>query len=513
MHASVVLSGPPGAGKTTVGRLAAERLDAPFVDLDALIEEGTGRSPGRLIREEGETAFRQAEADALARLSLGRCVLALGGGTLTTREGRRQARIRGPLVGLVAPEKVLRERHGTVDRPLSDSGLSALLKGRALDYASVDVELGTEAPAEEVANRVAGLARAVHFVEAPVGERRSRVLIGEGLERAPAGAVASLRPTAPVLVVVDEGIPEDARARLIGPIASVTRTIVHPVPGGEPVKTFATLEQTLAAALAAGCSRHSVVVGIGGGATCDLTGLVAALLGRGAPLILVPSTLLAQVDASVGGKCALNMASGRNLVGAFHPAEDVFADPGLLTTLPPEEQRSGLAELVKMAILGDAELFEALVQDGAVTPARIARSVELKAAVVRADPFETDQRRLLNLGHTLGHALEAASQYTLKHGEAVAIGTAAVVRFGREKGWTAPEDAARILKGLDALGLPTAVSDRGLLARAEPFIGSDKKRSGSTVGLVVVRRLAEASVETISLEEAKQGLVRHGGNS
>ena len=512
MHASVVLSGPPGAGKTTIGRLAADRLGAPFVDLDQRIEADTGRAPGRLIREDGEAAFRRAEADTLARLAPGPCVLALGGGTLTTPEGRRGARERGPVVGLVAPEATLRDRHGTVDRPLSDEGLSTLLQTRALDYASVDVELEAEASPDAVADRVADLARSVHFLEAQVGERRSRVLIGDDLSRAPAGAVASLRPTAPVLVVVDEGIPEAARARIVGPIEAVARTVVHPVPGGEPVKTFAVLEETLAAALAAGCSRQSVVVGIGGGATCDLTGLVAALLGRGAPLVLVPSTLLAQVDASVGGKCALNMAAGRNLVGAFHPAEDVLADVSLLASLSDGEHRSGLAELAKMAILGDAGLFDALVRDGAATSARIARSIALKAEIVREDPFEHDRRRLLNLGHTLGHALEAASEYRLKHGEAVAVGTAAVVRFGRARGWTAPDDAARILKGLETLGLPT-VADRSLLARAEPFIGADKKRTGGTVGLVVVRRLAEVTVETISLEEAQRGLIRHGENT
>ena len=512
MHASVVLSGPPGVGKTTAGRLAAERLGVWFVDLDQRIEVATGRAPGQLIREDGEAAFRRAEAEALARLAPEPCVLALGGGTLTTPEGRRGARDRGPLVGLVADEATLRARHGTVDRPLSDDGVSALLRTRALDYASVDVELETEVPPEVVADRIVRLARSVHFLEAVVGEQRSRVLVGDDLRRAPAGAVASLRPTAPVLVVVDEGIPEEARARIVAPIASVARTVVHGVPGGEPVKTFAVLEQTLAAALAAGCGRQSVVVGIGGGATCDLTGLVAALLGRGAPLILVPSTLLAQVDASVGGKCALNMAAGRNLVGAFHPATDVLADVGLLASLSDEEHRSGLAELAKMAILGDAALFDALVRDGKATSDRIARSIELKAEIVREDPFERDRRRLLNLGHTLGHALEAASQYRLKHGEAVAIGTAAVVRFGRARGWTAPDDAARVVRGLEALGLPTT-ADRALLARAEPFIGADKKRLGGTLGLVVVRRLAEAAIETISLEEAKHGLIRHGENT
>lgn len=512
MHASVVLSGPPGSGKTTVGRLAAARLGAPFVDLDQRVEVDTGRAPGQLIREDGEAAFRRVEAEALARLAPDPCVLALGGGTLTTPEGRRYARDRGPLVGLVAPETTLRDRHGGVDRPLSDGGLSSLLRTRALDYASVDVELVAEAPPEAVAERVAELARSVHFLEAQVGERRTRVLVGADLHRAPAGAVASLRPTAPVLIIVDEGIPEEVHARFVAPVEGVARTVVHRVPGGEPVKTFAELERTLAVALAAGCSRQSVVVGIGGGATCDLAGLVAALLGRGAPLVLVPSTLLAQVDASVGGKCALNMAAGRNLVGAFHPARDVLADVRLLASLSDAEHRSGLAELAKMAVLGDAALFDALAQDGAATPDRIARSIELKAEIVREDPFERDRRRLLNLGHTLGHALETASQYRLKHGEAVAIGTAAVVRFGRARGWTAPDDAAHILKGLDALGLPT-VADRSLLDRAAPFIGADKKRSGSTVGLVVVRRLAEVTVETISLEEAKRGLVRHGENT
>jgi 3-dehydroquinate synthase len=230
-------------------------------------------------------------------------------------------------------------------------------------------------------------------------------------------------------------------------------------------------------------------------------------------LVLAPSTLLAQVDASVGGKSAVNMAAGRNLVGAFHPAHDVIADVDLLASLPPEEFGSGLAELVKIAIISDASLFDEIVRRGGrpLTGSDIARAIRSKAAIVGRDPYERGERKLLNLGHTLGHALESASDFSLRHGEAVAIGIAAICRYSAFRGWMSEDQKRAIISGLSALGLPVH-ADPELLSRSSAFLSKDKKGDATAVDLIVVHELGKVSMKRVSWNEIDD-LVRFGGRS
>lgn len=509
---ALVLAGPPGVGKTSVGRAVAAARGGHAVDLDALVSRRAGRTPAELIRGEGEAALRREEAAALAELPP-EGVIALGGGTLTTFAGRAAARAAGLVVGLSASPETLQARLQSSgdERPLLAEGLSTLLTRRRRAYASVDKQVDAEGPVEAVASRVLAEAEGVHRLEARVGDAVTRVLVGRGLGAAVAGAIAHLEPTRPVLALLDAGVPEATRRRLLAPVEALFDVVTRVVPGGEVVKTWAVAGEVLDAALAAGCGRQSVVLAVGGGATCDLAGLVAHLLGRGAALVLAPTTLLAQVDASVGGKCAVNMAAGRNLVGAFHPATDVVADLDTLTSLSPAEHRSGLAELLKMGVIGDAALFARVAAGAPVGPAEVARAVALKAAIVAQDPFEGGLRRVLNLGHTLGHALETASGHQLRHGEAVAIGMAAVARLSAARGWARGEDAQEIVDGLARVGLPTSAHP-SLLSAAGDFIGADKKSAAGQVALVAIERLASVVVQTLSLDEVREGLLRYGGD-
>lgn len=510
--ARLVLAGPPGVGKTTVGRAAAARLDAPALDLDALVEARAGRSPADVIRDDGEATFRTLEAETLETFRQD-AVLSLGGGTLTTSRGRAAARRLGPVVGLEAPVETLQARlqgPGEPDRPLLAGGLEDLLARRKLAYAAVDRRVDAGGDMDRVADEVSTAATSVRLCFAEVGDTTSRVVVGRDLAPAIAGALAHLAPKRPVLAIVDTGIPESARRDILSRVQALLPTHVVEVPGGEPVKQWAVAGQVLESALAAGCGRQSAVLGLGGGATCDLAGLVAHLIGRGAPLVLAPSTLLAQVDASVGGKCAVNMEAGRNLAGAFHPATDVVADLDLLESLPAEEYRSGLAELLKIGAIADAALFDAVVEAGRADIEHIARAVTLKAEVVRADPYESGVRKTLNLGHTLGHALEAASGFTMRHGEAVAMGLAAVARYSVTEGWARESEARRLVRGLEAVGLPISAPEP-LLARAGDHIGADKKSAGDEVALVRFHEVGRVSVQTRPLAEARAGLVRHGG--
>ncbi len=511
----IVLAGPPGAGKSTVAALLASRLGTRAEDLDALVEARAGRAPGAIIRAEGERRFRELEMEALDHIGPDAGVLALGGGTLTTAEGVRRARAAGLVVGLRAPAGSLSARlAGGPDRPLlpgrSPAELDALLEARRLAYASVDAEVDASTAPAAVTERVVERAGEVELFEAQVGEDRTRVLVGRDLDAAVVGAVVAERPSRPVLALTDAGVPAARRAALLDRLRAAVDVVEVALPGGEAVKTWGVLGDTLEAALAAGCGRQSVVLGLGGGAVCDLAGLTAALLGRGAPLVLAPTTLLAQVDASIGGKCAVNARAGRNLVGAFAPARSVVVDLDQLESLDPREYRSGLAELLKIGVIADPALFDAAVARRGADVAMVARALRLKADIVGRDPFERGERKQLNLGHTLGHALESASAFTLRHGEAVAIGLAAVARLCTERGGLEAGARDRLVAGLERVGLPTS-APADLLERARPFLGADKKAGREHVDLVVIRSLGETAVETLAWREVEADLVRFGG--
>ncbi len=517
MSPSLVLSGPPGVGKSTLVSAVAKRLGLSAVDLDVLVKTRTSRTPAEIIREDGESAFRQIEVEALRSLDERPKVVALGGGTLTTREGRKAARMAGPVVGLSGSLALLRthlENDGS-DRPLlsasedGSSKLEALLAERKTSYAAVDRQVEVVGDQNSVVDRVVAAAQDLDVIPVEVGASQSRVLVGAGLEEALAGAVADTMPTRPVIAILDEGVPAEARARYLEPVQALFPTTVIGVPGGEAVKTWSSLGRILEQALEAGGGRQSTVIGLGGGATCDLAGLVASLLARGAPLVLVPSTLLAQVDASVGGKCAVNAKAGRNLIGAFHAAAHVIADTDLLKSLPEEEMRSGLAELVKIAIIRDGALFDALVDAPGVTSSQIASGIRHKAAIVGSDPFEAGPRKLLNLGHTLGHCLEAASNYGMRHGEAVAIGIAAMARWSAQQGWTTEAEAVRIVDGLQKLGLPTG-ADRALLGGSASHLRHDKKGTDRATDLIGIQRVGKTFIRRVSLGEVAGGLISCG---
>lgn len=514
---TIVLAGPPGVGKSTVARALGARRGTPAIDLDEAIAARAQRPVPEIIRRDGEAAFRTIEAETLAALPDHHRIIALGGGTLTTPRGRSAARARGRVFGLTAGARTLGERlqHSGGDRPLlSDPGrLVSLLAERERSYAAVDRTVDAEGEVERVVDRVEAASDPLALLFADFGAHRTRVLIGEALAPACAGAIAHLAPSRPVLLISDRGVPEEKRRAYREAIGAVCELVSIEVEGGENIKTWSFLGELLERALAAGCGRQSVIVGVGGGATCDLAALAASLLGRGAPVMLVPSTLLAQVDASIGGKAAVNMSAGRNLAGAFHPASDVFADVSLLESLDAGELASGLAELAKIALIADAKLFTEVAARGRTVPLaeHIGRAIALKAEIVRRDPHERGERKLLNLGHTLGHALESASEFSWRHGEAVAVGIAAVCRLSAERGWAGGEECETIVRALEGLGLPTAAPE-DLLRRSAAYLRADKKADAFGVDLVAIHELGKVSIKRLSSNELID-LVRCGGGN
>jgi 3-dehydroquinate synthase len=304
-------------------------------------------------------------------------------------------------------------------------------------------------------------------VNVALGERSYDILIGRGQLASLGQKIAALRPGAKVAIVTDETVMRHHLAAAEAALAAVgiAATSVT-VPAGESSKSFPVLERVCEGLIAARVERADLVVALGGGVIGDLAGFAAAILRRGLDYVQVPTTLLAQVDSSVGGKTAIDSSHGKNLIGAFHQPVLVLADTALLDTLPPRQFRAGYAEVAKYGLIGDAAFFawlEANWRDMfAGGPARehaIAVSCRMKAAIVSRDERETGERALLNLGHTFGHALEAAAGFSdrLLHGEAISLGMALAFRFSALRGLMPVTEAERVERHLAAVGLPTDI--------------------------------------------------------
>ncbi|HEX8395674.1 MAG TPA: 3-dehydroquinate synthase [Longimicrobium sp.] len=308
-----------------------------------------------------------------------------------------------------------------------------------------------------------------HRVRVSLPEGNSRgyeVLVGSGLFASLHTALSRFCPAHRYAVVTDDRVAELYAVRLSRMLhSSGHRTDVFAFTSGEAQKTRETWSLVSDAMMESGCGRDTAVIAFGGGVPGDLGGFVAATYMRGLPLVQVPTTLLAMIDASVGGKTGVDTPAGKNLVGAFHQPQCVLVDPELLQTLPEAHLRAGLAEAVKHGAIADAEYLDwiednvdpLLAADPQALSRLIMRSVEIKAEIVASDVMECGARKLLNFGHTIGHAVETLSGYTLLHGEAVAVGMVEEARIGERAGVTAAGTSARLRRVLTRIGLPTSL--------------------------------------------------------
>lgn len=331
------------------------------------------------------------------------------------------------------------------------------------------------------------------------------VSIGPGLLVGLGREIHSLCPRAErALLVADSTVfPIHGEAAMMALRESGLAADAFVFPAGESAKTAQTLLELLNAATGFSLTRADVFVALGGGVTGDLTGFAAAVYMRGADYIQVPTTLLAAVDSSVGGKTAVDLPAGKNLMGAFWQPRAVLCDTGLLDTLPDSVFTDGCAEVIKTALLFDPALFELLEQEGRAFPREdvIARCVEHKRNIVAEDEFDTGRRALLNLGHTLGHAVEACSEFSVSHGQAVAIGMATVARAAHRAGFCAGDVPKRLTALLEKFGLPTRTDIP--LERLMAPMQSDKKRAGNTVTLVVPEGIGRCGLRPMDAEALK----------
>lgn len=363
-----------------------------------------------------------------------------------------------------------------------------------------------------------GAARQVHVA---LGDRAYDVLIGEGLA-ARAGEIIGSRLKGRCAIVTDANVAAHHVAALEAALSAMGRhrgTVV--MPAGEATKSFAELGRLSSELLRLGVERGDLVVALGGGVIGDLAGFAAAILRRGVRFVQLPTSLLAQVDSSVGGKTGINTLEGKNLIGAFHQPSLVVADTGLLATLPARELRAGYAEVVKYGLLGNAAFFHWLEEHGRRVLAlekdailhAVETSVRMKAEIVVRDETETGDRALLNLGHTFGHALEVFTGYSsrLLHGEGVAIGCCLAMRLSEELGLSPPQTAARVSAHFKASGLPTRIADipgeQPDAATLVRLMGQDKKVKDGQLTLILARGIGHAFVTREVGAEAVHGFL------
>jgi len=352
-------------------------------------------------------------------------------------------------------------------------------------------------------------------VKVALGERGYDIVIGRGVIASLGPRVAALRPGARTFIVTDENVARNLLAAAEAALADAGVAASHViVPPGEGSKSYRVFEQVCEAMIASRIERGDLAIALGGGVIGDLAGFAAAVVRRGIDYVQVPTTLLAQVDSSVGGKTAIDSTHGKNLIGAFHQPILVLADTAVLDALPQREFRAGYAELVKYGLLGDAAFFawlEANWRDvfaggnssgGSAREHAIAVACRGKAAIVARDERETGERALLNLGHTFGHALEAACGFSgrLLHGEAIAAGMALAFEFSaRRQGLVPKAEAARVIRHLAEVGLPTALKDiPGPLPSVDQLmelIAQDKKVKRGMLTFILVRGVGSAFIE------------------
>ena len=552
---NIFLVGLMGAGKTTIGRILARKLGKRFVDSDHEIEARTGATIPWIFEIEGEASFRRREAEVIRDLTAqDGLVLATGGGAVLDPASRAYLKQRGRVVYLRASVNsiMLRTTHDK-SRPLLQTAdprkkLEELTAQREPLYREIaDLVIDTGRPnvqsmVQTILTQLSALGPAgaktargsnmqpSHAIQATdaaqtsqpestdpsriylnvdLGERSYPITIGAGLLSDPALLERHIAGRK-VAIVTNTTVAPLYLERVAAPLRACGRDVLEIVlPDGEQFKNWDSLMTIFDALLEHKCDRKTTMVALGGGVIGDLTGYAAASYMRGVPFVQMPTTLLSQVDSSVGGKTGINHALGKNMIGAFYQPRAVLADTSSLDTLAPRELSAGLAEVIKHGAIIDAAFFDWIEQNiGALTAGdpqalahAISRSCEIKADVVRQDEREGGLRAILNFGHTFGHAIEAGMGYgAWLHGEAVGCGMVMAADLSHRLGLVDSATVARMRALVGAAGLPTVAPDLGTERWLE-LMEVDKKNEGGAIKFILMKPLGSPNITSAPREQ------------
>ncbi len=557
---NLFLIGLMGAGKTTVGRMLARRLGKRFVDSDHEIEARTGASIPWIFEIEGEASFRRREAEMICELTAqSGIVLATGGGAILNPANREFLKKRGTVIYLRASvDSILHRTSHDKNRPLLQTAnprqrleeLTAQREPLYQEIADITIDTGrpnVQAMVHTILQQIGALSgkksgkRSPKLTNAADAVFDNHMLQTNSMQTAVTASSVENTLVNPIELHVD--LAERSYPITIGPgliadadmvtryihgkrVVIVSNTTVAPLylakleaalqkhgkqamsvilPDGEEYKDWQHLMQIFDAMLAAKCDRKTTMIALGGGVVGDMTGYAAASFMRGVPFIQIPTTLLSQVDSSVGGKTGINHPLGKNMIGAFYQPQAVLADTNSLQTLPARELSAGLAEVIKYGAIIDQEFFSWIesnilalraLQPQAIAHA-IARSCEIKADVVRQDEREGGLRAILNFGHTFGHAIEAGMGYgTWLHGEAVGCGMVMAADLSCRLGMIDSAMLARVKNLVQAAGLPIVAPDLGA-ARWVELMQVDKKNEGGAIKFILMKGLGVPSIMNV----------------
>ncbi|MDD3925043.1 MAG: 3-dehydroquinate synthase [bacterium] len=511
---NIILAGFMGSGKSSVGRILARIMGMEFLDTDKLVAARSGKSIERLFHDDGEVCFRALESDVISSIKGEGKVIAVGGGTLVKEENIRILKEKGLLVHLrVSPQAVASRLAGTSGRPLFDkigsdmSLLASFMAEREAGYSKADICIETDSLSVlETAEDIAGRFRpssvdCASTVTVDLQERSYDIIIADRFDDWNK-RISATGFKGKLAIITDHNVAPLYLKRIADDLKRSFSVYSIVLNSGEATKTLAEAERVYDILLKHGFDRSSGVLALGGGVIGDLAGFVASTYMRGIAFFQAPTTLLAQVDSSVGGKVAVNHPLAKNLIGAFYQPRLVIAETGFLRTLPMREIRAGLAEVIKYGIIYDTRFFDFLEcsssQILALKPDKIAeiihKSCSIKASVVSEDEYEAGRRAILNYGHTIGHTLEYIGGYgSIVHGEAVAVGMVAAARLSVLEGFLSYEDELRQNGLIDRLGLPLKYAFGGyddVLAA----LSRDKKCVDSVPSFVLAEKIGKVSI-------------------
>jgi 3-dehydroquinate synthase len=514
---NIVLIGFMGTGKSEVGKRLAGELGWSFEDTDLWIQKRAGRTIPEIFKQSGEAHFRKLERDVVAELADRKsCVIATGGGVVMNPVNLRRLKRNGTLIGLDASPDAILSRTAGPSRPLLQHGrrmerIQKLLKARRPYYRLSDHRIDTTHKTPEfVVKMVRDIVSEPSSLRVDLAERGYPIEIGEGILPRIGQRLVSLGFKGKVGVITNPRV-----GRLYGSV--VLRSLKKAgfevatirVPDGERYKNLRSVSRVYDELVGRSFERSSTLLALGGGVIGDLAGFAAATFMRGIGFVQVPTTLAAQVDASIGGKTGVDHAHGKNLIGAFYQPNLVFIDPEVLKTLGRREFISGLAEVIKYGVIRDEGFFSYLednmekilkLETAALTHA-IRRSCSIKADVVQKDEREGGLRKILNYGHTFGHALETVTHYrNYLHGEAVSIGIAFAAQLSQRLGLSDAQSVRRQIDLLDRAGLPVALP-KIKAADILKAMAMDKKVSDGRIHFVLAERIGRATVKPVAEKE------------